>query len=53
MVAAGGRYDALLRALWSPAAHAAGPPPGAYGATLNVEKLVRLLAQVALSLQQF
>ncbi|KAI8469455.1 MAG: hypothetical protein J3K34DRAFT_459347 [Monoraphidium minutum] len=44
-VAAGGRYDALLRSLWSPAALALGPPPGAVGATLNLERLVRLVSQ--------
>jgi hypothetical protein len=39
------RYDALLRALWAPAAASAAPPPGAVGATLNVERVVKLLAQ--------
>lgn len=43
MVALGGRYDALLRASWTPAAAAAGPPPGAVGASLNVERLVLTL----------
>ncbi|KIZ01806.1 putative serine/threonine-protein kinase GCN2 [Monoraphidium neglectum] len=46
-VAAGGRYDALVRSLWSPAALALGPPPGAVGATLNLERLVKLVSQAS------
>ncbi len=42
-VAAGGRYDSLLRALWPPPQRAAWPAPGAVGATLNVDKLVALV----------
>lgn len=46
MVSVGGRYDALLRSVWSPAASAAGAlPPAAVGATVNVEKLRRFVAQ--------
>ncbi|KAG2496142.1 hypothetical protein HYH03_005744 [Edaphochlamys debaryana] len=56
MVAVGGRYDALLRALWasghsahhSPSpyhAYGALPPPGAVGATLNVERLITCVSQ--------
>lgn len=58
MVAVGGRYDALLRALW-PLAHppfhghaspgvpyyGAVPPPGAVGATLNVERIIAGVSQ--------
>ncbi len=40
------RYDALLKALWSPATDGSiSAPPGAVGATINVERVVRLLAQ--------
>eukprot|EP00983_Pelagomonas_calceolata_P048772 1141202-Pelagomonas_calceolata.AAC.2 len=69
MVAAGGRYDSLLRACWpTPSAHAAAaagggtlalaeahgvhgaagspPPPGAVGATLNIEKLVDVMGML-------
>ncbi|PNH06312.1 putative serine/threonine-protein kinase [Tetrabaena socialis] len=67
LVAVGGRYDALLRALWGPAhaavqhasqqqhgavppygSHSYGsllPPPGAVGATLNVERLIGGVSQ--------
>ncbi len=45
VIAVGGRYDALMRALWSPAAAALAPPPGAVGVTLNVERLVKLVSQ--------
>ncbi|GFR39626.1 hypothetical protein Agub_g90, partial [Astrephomene gubernaculifera] len=53
MVAVGGRYDALLRALWAATPHAAvpyhlyggSPPPGAVGATLNVERLIVSVSQ--------
>jgi hypothetical protein len=34
------------RSLWSPAALALGPPPGAVGVTLNLERLVRQVSQV-------
>lgn len=37
---------AAHRSLWSPAALALGPPPGAVGATLNLERLVRQVSQV-------
>ncbi|GAX82154.1 hypothetical protein CEUSTIGMA_g9582.t1 [Chlamydomonas eustigma] len=52
MVAVGGRYDALLRSMWTPAAYASGMPPGAVGATVNVERLTRLLGQSLSSRQQ-
>lgn len=39
------RYDALLRGLWSPAAYAVVPPPGATGISLNIERLARRLHQ--------
>jgi hypothetical protein len=35
------------RSLWSPAALALGPPPGAVGATLNLERLVKLVSQAS------
>lgn len=38
-LAAGGRYDGLLRALWPPPATAAWPAPCAVGATLNLDRL--------------
>lgn len=44
-VAAGGRYDALLRSLWSPAAATLMPPPGAVGVSINCEKIVKMLLQ--------
>lgn len=44
-VAAGGRYDALLRSLWSPAAATLMAPPSGVGVSINVEKLARLLQQ--------
>lgn len=44
-VAAGGRYDGLLRSLWSPAAASLMPPPGAVGVSINCEKLMMLLLQ--------
>jgi histidyl-tRNA synthetase len=44
-VAAGGRYDGLLKSLWSPAASALMPPPAAVGASINCEKLIKLLLQ--------
>eukprot|EP00879_Flechtneria_rotunda_P020690 GHRR01021775.1.p1 GENE.GHRR01021775.1~~GHRR01021775.1.p1 ORF type:complete len:370 (+),score=88.89 GHRR01021775.1:808-1917(+) len=44
-VAAGGRYDQLLRSLWSPAAAALMPPPGAVGVSINCEKLIKLVLQ--------
>jgi translation initiation factor 2-alpha kinase 4 len=40
VVAVGGRYDQLLRGLWPPGA----APPGAVGATINVERLARQVA---------
>ncbi|KAF8070961.1 GCN2 [Scenedesmus sp. PABB004] len=42
-VAAGGRYDGLLRSLWSPAASAVLPPPGGVGVSINCTKLITLL----------
>jgi histidyl-tRNA synthetase len=44
-VAAGGRYDALLRSLWSPAAATLMPAPGAVGVSINCEKIVKMLLQ--------
>jgi histidyl-tRNA synthetase len=41
-VAAGGRYDGLLRSLWPPASAAGWPAPCGVGATLNVEKIAGL-----------
>lgn len=39
MLAVGGRYDGLLRALWPPPAVAAWPAPCGVGATLNLDKI--------------
>lgn len=48
-VAMGGRYDSLLRALWTPAASSVGgPPPGAVGLSVNVERLARMIDQIRL-----
>jgi len=44
LVGTGGRYDALVRKSWGPAAYGAGPPPGAAGLTLNLERIVARLA---------
>lgn len=44
-VAAGGRYDGLLKSLWSPAAATIMPAPGAVGVSINCEKLIRTLLQ--------
>eukprot|EP00798_Chlamydomonas_sp_ICE-L_P001600 gene1601-32989_t len=45
VVAVGGRYDALVHSLWSQSAYVAGPPPSSVGATVNVERLIKLLTQ--------
>jgi histidyl-tRNA synthetase len=45
-VAAGGRYDGLLRSLWPPASAAGWPAPCGVGATLNVEKIASLAAEL-------
>ena len=58
MIAAGGRYDALLRACWAQQAAASGlvpgggalsalPPLGGVGATVNVERLISVAAAAA------
>lgn len=48
LICHGGRYDALLAALWRPAssAVAAEPPLRATGATLNVDRLVSITARL-------
>lgn len=45
IVGVGGRYDALLRNRWPPTALAHVPAPGAVGATLNVERLAKMVEQ--------
>jgi histidyl-tRNA synthetase len=43
----GGRYDGLLRALWTPTASAAvGPPPSGVGLSVNIERLSRMIDQI-------
>lgn len=46
MVAAGGRYDSLLRQVWSASASVAGSHPSAAGLTINLEKLIRHLGGI-------
>lgn len=43
VIAIGGRYDGLLKALWPRGAAVGVLPPGAVGATINAERLVSLL----------
>ncbi|KAK9811583.1 hypothetical protein WJX72_006503 [[Myrmecia] bisecta] len=42
LLAVGGRYDGLLKSLWSPAAASVSAPMSAVGVTLNAERLLLL-----------